>query len=766
MFRALTMPEGCRMKRRERGCGRGRFSPPPDGTAAGRARGSIFSVIETNDDQEFEGVLEKVLFHDEDSGWGVVRILAEPEGNLVTATGTVFGVEEGDRVRVRGQWADKEPYGRELRMSSCLPVRPRTLKGIEEYLSSGFIRGVGSAMAKRLVEAFGSDLVEIIERSPGRLTEIPGIGPKRAHAIHSAWKELHEMSDAMIFLQSHGVSAAYAYRIYRFYGSDTPRIVAENPYRLTFDIFGIGFRTADRIARGFGVPRESPGRARAGVVYALGKISEEGHACCPAETLVRKASAILEVPAPVVREAIEGLRLEGEVAQEEFSGREFVYLRPLLEAETGIDKRLKSILGEPSRVRVPDVQQEVRWFEGTYRMELAPEQREALTGALTEKAMVITGGPGTGKTTLIRGIIEILERRGLSVALCAPTGRAAKRMSEATFREAMTIHRLFELDPSDQGGLGDGERKLGADMLIIDETSMVDTLLFSRVLRGIGAGTALVLVGDADQLPPVGPGSVLLDVIRSGAVKTVRLSTIFRQAAESLIVINAHRINQGIMPRTDKGAGREDFFFIHRDNPRDVLEVAKELVANRIPNRFGFDPVREIQVLAPMHKGLLGVENLNAELQALLNPGGLAFHHGSRKLCEGDKVMQLRNNYEHRVFNGDMGTVLFADPEKKIMEVDFENRIVRYEGADLDELAVAYACSIHKSQGNEYPAVVLVLHTQHGIMLQRNLLYTAVTRGKSLVTIVGNRKALEIATANATKARRWTLLAERLGGLL
>jgi exodeoxyribonuclease V alpha subunit len=508
------------------------------------------------------------------------------------------------------------------------------------------------------------------------------------------------------------------------------------------------------------------------VVYALGEISEKGHACCPVQDLVKKAVDILEVPEPLVRDAIEALGLEGEIRTEVFSGTSYVYLWALHDAEVSIEKNLRELMDTPSRVHVPDIPTVVAWFEKTYGMELAPEQREALTWALTEKVLVITGGPGTGKTTLIRGIIEILEKRGLSVALCAPTGRAAKRMSEATLREAKTIHRLFELNPGDQGGYGDEERELKADMLIIDETSMVDTLLFARVLRGVGKNTTLILVGDADQLPPVGPGSVLLDVIRSGEVKTARLTTIFRQAEESLIIVNAHRINRGIMPQVKENtggkeaAGREDFFIIHRENPQDVLDVAKELVANRIPRRFGLDPVRDIQVLSPMHKGLLGVENLNAELQMLLNPEGRGLTLGSRKICEGDKVMQLRNNYDHGVFNGDMGTVLFADPEHKIMDVDFENRIVRYEGADMDELTVAYACSIHKSQGNEYPAVVLVLHTQHGIMLQRNLLYTAVTRGKSLVIVVGNKRAVEIATRNVTKARRHTLLSERLKGLL
>jgi exodeoxyribonuclease V alpha subunit len=718
------------------------------------------------EEQELEGILDKILFSNDATGWGVVRIIADPGKIPVTATGTIFSIGEGERILARGKWVTKDPYGRELQMSSCIPIKPRTVKGIEEYLSSGFIKGVGSETAGRLVQTFGVGLIDIIEHHPRRLTEVPGIGPKRARTIHEAWKELHEMSDIMIFLQSHGISAAYAYRIFKFYGRETPRVVAENPYRLTFDIFGIGFKTADRIAQGFGVPRESPGRARAGVVYSLGEISEKGHACCPVQSLVKKAVSILEVPEPVVREALEGLRLEGEVRVEEFSGRPFVYLRTLHDAEKAIEEHLKGLMGTPSRVQIPDIPRVIGWFEDTYGMDLAGEQREALTGAFTEKVLVITGGPGTGKTTLIRGIIEILEKRGLSVLLCAPTGRAAKRMSEATLREAKTIHRLFELDPGDQIGLEDGERELKGDMLIIDETSMVDTLLFSRVLKAVGKSTTLILVGDADQLPPVGPGNVLLDIIRSGKVKTVRLTTIFRQASESLIVVNAHRINQGFMPHVKEASGKEDFFFIHRENPQDVLDVAKELVGNRIPKRFGFDPVRDIQVLSPMHRGLLGVENLNAELQALLNPEGRALVHGTKKICEGDKVMQLRNNYDQHVFNGDMGTVLFVDPGKKIMDVDFENRIVRYEGADMDELAIAYACSIHKSQGNEYPAVVLLLHTQHGIMLQRNLLYTAVTRGKSLVTVVGNRKAMEIATANVIKSHRYTLLAERLRGLI
>lgn len=715
---------------------------------------------------EIEGIFEKILYRDDSNGWSVARITVLPSHDLITATGTFFGIHPGERVLVRGKWINREPYGQQFQMDSFVPLKPGTLNGIREYLASGFIQGVGNETARKLIDTFGNGIIDIIENHPERLAEVRGIGRKGARKIHDAWRAHHEMSDSMIFLQAEGISASYAYRIYLFYGSDAARIIRENPYRLCYDILGIGFKIADRIALKLGIAQDSPRRVRAGVIYVLGQVSENGNICYPWAGLISRAMQILEIPEPKVRDALEELAFEGELIVTDHAGKSFVYLSALHDAEARIAKGLKALLSAPSHLNVTDIPRAVRWFEDTYGIQFAQEQKDALASALSEKILVITGGPGTGKTTLISGITEICERRGLKVHLCAPTGRAAKRMSEATQREAKTIHRLFEFNPADLGRYGQEVRKISSDVLIIDEVSMVDALLFARVLQGIDIGTTLILVGDSDQLPSVGPGNVLMDIIRSDFVKTIRLKAIFRQALKSLIVINAHRINQGLKPFEKGEDTKEDYFFIRRDNPQEIIELIKELVAKRIPKRFGFDPFREIQVLSPMHKGILGVENLNTELQALLNPSGRELIHGTRRFCEGDKVMQLRNNYENGIFNGDMGTVMFVDAGKKIMDIDFEGRIIRYEKATMDELAVSYACSIHKSQGNEYPAVVLVLHTQHGIMLQRNLLYTAMTRGKSLVALVGNERAIEVAVANVIRARRYTLLTERLQGLI
>ena len=630
---------------------------------------------------EIEGVLEKILYRDESSGWSVARITALPLHNLITATGTFFGIHPGERVLIRGKWINREPYGQQFQIDSFVPLKPGTLSGIREYLASGFIQGVGKETARKLIDTFGIGIIDIIENHPKRLTEVKGIGKSRARKIHDAWRDHHEMSDIMIFLQAEGIPAAYAYRVYLFYGRDAARIIQENPYRLCFDIFGIGFKTADKMALKLGVPRESPQRAKAGVVFVLGQTSENGNVCYPSASLISRAMQILEIPESKVRDAVEELAFEGELIVIDHAGKNFVYLSGLYDAEERIAKDLKALLSAPSHLNISDIPHAVQWFEATYRMQFAQEQKDALASALSEKVLVITGGPGTGKTTLIRGITEICERRGLKVHLCAPTGRAAKRMSEATQREAKTIHRLFEFNPADQAGYGQDVRKLVSDVLIIDEASMVDALLFARVLKGIDIGTTLILVGDSDQLPSVGPGNVLMDIIRSGFVKTIRLKAIFRQALKSLIVINAHRINQGLKPFEKSEDTKEDYFFIRRDNPHDILEVTKELVAKRIPKRFGFDPFREIQVLSPMHKGILGVENLNTELQALLNPSGNVLMHGSRRFCEGDKVMQLRNNYDNGIFNGDMGTVMFVDPEKKIMDVDFGGGL--YDTRDL-----------------------------------------------------------------------------------
>ncbi len=722
-------------------------------------------MAEKNQEHVYEGILEKIVYQDDSSGWGVARIAVTQHHEAITVTGMVYGLHEGERIRIQGRWENKGSYGDQFRMDACTPLKPDTLSGLREYLCSGFIKGVGRETATRLIDAFGMEVITIIENTPEVLMKIPGIGKRKARIIQAAWRKHHEMSDSMILLQSLEVSAAYAYKIFKFYGGNAYRVLQENPYRLCYEIPGVGFKTADRIALKFGISRQSPFRIRAGILYTLGEICERGHVCYP-DTLLRKsASFILGLPVPVISDTLEKMILDNELSVDEMAPDRLVFLNALHEAERETALYLKSLAGTAINKRVPALSKAVEWFERSNGISLAKEQRQALEGALSEKILVITGGPGTGKTTLIKGIIDICERRGIDVELCAPTGRAAKRMSEAANREAKTIHRLFEISSTDQPAYAEG-RTLKTDKLIIDEVSMVDTMLFLRVLKGISTHTCLILVGDSDQLPSVGPGNVLGDIIRSGCVKTIRLTEIFRQSRESLIISNAHRINQGLMPLDAGDAGESDFFFIQREEPGEALEVIKELVSHRIPRRFGFYPLRDIQVLSPMHKGILGVENLNKELQSLLNPDGREIFVGSRRFREGDKVMQLKNDYERAVFNGDLGVVVFVDQEKKAMEVEFEGAIARYEVPDMENLSVAYACSIHKSQGNEFPAVVLALHSQHGIMLQRNLLYTAVTRGKSLVILVGNTKAVGLATSNVRRSQRHTLLAQRLKGMV
>ena len=713
-------------------------------------------------DQELEGTLEKIVYRDDRSGWSVLRMVVPEADHIITAIGTFVGVQPGERLRIRGKWIDNPEYGRQFAMDSYVSLSPKTLAGIELYLASGLIDGIGDEMSRRLVGAFGLDVLHIIENSPDRLREVPGIGKVRARKIATAWSRHREVRDIMIFLQSHGISAGYALKILKVYGKKALAILQENPYRLCFDIFGIGFKIADRIACQLGVDPQSPQRAQAGIYYVLSNLSEKGHVCYPYRALVTETENILSIPRTIIQDALEMLSIEGHLVIEEPGPNRLVYLRSLHDAETGVASSLQCLLEQDARDFSIDTAKAVSWFESGYHIMLAPEQKDAITSAIANKVLVITGGPGTGKTTLIKGIIKIFKTKGAKVHLCAPTGRAAKRMSEATGYEAKTIHRLFEFTPATLSEEHAREHELKTDVLIIDETSMMDIVLFHHVLSRLPLHARLILVGDADQLPSVGPGNVLLDIIRSGKVKSIRLEKIFRQAKKSLIVVNAHRVNNGLMPYQKGTQADQDYFFIARDSAQDALEVVKELVSQRIPDRFGFDPFTEIQVLSPMHRGILGVSNLNYELQLLLNSSRKGLVRGSVNLCEGDRVMQIRNNYDLGVFNGDMGRIVRVDSVSKVLDVAFDDNLIRYEREDLDELILAYACSIHKSQGNEYPAVVIVLHTQHYIMLQRNLLYTAITRGKSLVAVVGNTKAVAIATASLTKGQRYTMLTERL----
>ncbi|HEY8019562.1 MAG TPA: ATP-dependent RecD-like DNA helicase [Thermoanaerobaculia bacterium] len=716
------------------------------------------------------GVLERVVFVNEENAWSVVRLAVPGEREPVTAVGNLLGVQPGENLRLEGQWIVDPKYGRQFKIASYSIVAPSTREGIQRYLSSGMVRGVGKEMAKRLVARFGLETLAVIEREPERLKEVSGIGPKRRAEIQRAFLEQREAREVMVFLQSHGVATGHAIKICKRYGEDALRQVREDPYRLAIDIHGIGFKSADRIAGALGFAKTAPQRVEAGVLHVLGEAADRGHVFLPGPRLTEEAARLLEIPAAPVAAAVEALaRAEqivveplpapsGSPAEGTDRAREAIYLKPLHAAETGLAARLRALLAQAALPLQIDAERAVAWFERKEGVTLAPAQREAVRQGLTSKLLVVTGGPGTGKTTLVRGIVRILEKKGRTIALAAPTGRAAKRLSEATGMPAATIHRLLEFDPRSRRFLRDRERPLACDLLIVDEASMLDTVLAYHLLKAIPNGGRLILVGDVDQLPSVGPGRVLADLIRSRAVGVAELDFIFRQGERSQIVANAHRIRRGELPVVPRDEA-SDFFIADRGRPEEVLETLIDLVTRRIPARFGLDPFEEIQVLSPMSRGLLGTANLNQVLRDVLNPRGTTVAHGLRL---GDKVMQVRNDYELEVWNGDLGRVTGVDSEGERLEVAVDGRRILYDFVNLDELVLAYACTIHKSQGSEYPCVVVPVHTQHHVMLQRNLLYTAITRARRLAVLVGERRAVAVAVGNGRTGTRFTGLAERL----
>ncbi len=746
-----------------------------------------------------EGIIERITFHSEEDGYTVARLQEDGRAGPITVVGSLASVHAGARVRLTGTWASHPKYGRQFKAEQCQEVLPATIQGLEKYLGSGLIKGIGPVTAKAIVRHFGLRTLAIIDETPDRLIEVPGIGPQRVRAIKAAWEAQRHIKEIMVFLQSHGVSTSLAAKIYKQYGDEAVAVVRADPYRLARDIYGIGFLTADRIAQQVGIAPDAPQRIAAGVAYVLSQQSDEGHVYTPREDLVREAASLLGVDAALVEQAIDRLHAEEQVRQEtvtyevrEDAGRTLreekaVYLRPFYYGEVGAANRLLTLLHvERSRLAAfqaerMDWDRAFAWLAGRGTLELSPEQRDAVRTALTHKVTVLTGGPGTGKTTTVRAVLELVEARKLKAVLAAPTGRAAKRLSEAAGRPAQTIHRLLEFSPQEGNRFKRNEdHPLDADLVIVDEASMLDLLLTNHLLKAIHPESHLLLVGDVDQLPSVGAGNVLGDVIASGQAATVRLTTIFRQDPRSLIVSNAHRINQGQMPEFRKDA--LDFFLFAEDDPERAADLVVDIVQNRIPRKFGLDPVDDVQVLSPMYRGAVGVANLNARLQEALNPasppaGKAEWRAGPRPLSEeqgartggrvfrvGDKVMQIRNNYDRDVFNGDIGRLTAIDLEDQTLTVTIDGRPVEYDVTDLDELVLAYACSIHKAQGSEYPAVVVPVLTQHYVMLARNLLYTAVTRAKRLVVLVGTKKAIAIAVRNDRPAQRHTALDARLRG--
>jgi exodeoxyribonuclease V alpha subunit len=708
------------------------------------------------------GLVDRVTFHNPENGFCVLRVKARGQRDLITVLGHAAMISAGEFVQVSGTWINDRTHGVQFRASFLKATAPTTVEGIEKYLASGMIRGIGPVYAKKLVRAFGEAVFDVIEQEPPRLRDVTGIGPKRAARIIAGWAEQKVIREIMLFLHSNGVSTSRAVRIYKTYGADAVQLISENPYRLARDIRGIGFRTADQIAGKLGIEKTALIRVRAGISYALAEAMDDGHCGLPAEELVALTRELLEVPAELVETAL-SLELQGgAVIADDLDGRRCVFLAGLHRAEREIAEKLKALaVGKPPWPLI-DADKAIPWVEKRTKLALAETQIEAVRVSLASKVLVITGGPGVGKTTLVNSILKILGAKAIAIALCAPTGRAAKRLSESTGLEAKTIHRLLETDPRTGAFRRTEEAPLDCDLLVVDETSMVDVPLMRALLRALPDQAALVLVGDVDQLPSVGPGQVLADVIASEAVPVVRLTEVFRQAAESRIIVNAHRINQGLMPDL-ASVESGDFFFVDATDPDEGVRKLLAIVRERIPKRFGFDPIRDIQVLCPMNRGGLGARSLNIELQTALNsPGEIRVERFGWTFCPGDKVMQVENDYDKEVYNGDLGVVSRIDMEEGELTVDFDGRDLTYGFGELDELVLAYATTIHKSQGSEYPAVVIPLSTQHYPMLQRNLVYTGVTRGKRLVVLVGQRKALTIAVKGARARRRWSKLREWL----
>ncbi|MDI3305881.1 MAG: ATP-dependent RecD-like DNA helicase [Acetobacteraceae bacterium] len=708
------------------------------------------------------GQVERVTFHNPETGFCVLRVKLRGRRELATVVGHAPQISAGEFVSASGAWVNDRTHGLQFKASFLKATTPTTLEGIEKYLGSGMIRGIGPIYAKKLVAAFGEAVFELIEQEPDRLREVPGIGPVRARRIVAGWAEQKVIREIMLFLHSHGVGTSRAVRIYKTYGPEAVRLVSENPYRLARDIRGIGFRTADRIAERLGIERTAMIRVRAGISFALAEAMEEGHCGLPEEQLVTLAGDLLEVPEELVRAALR-LELEAnEVIADSLEGQPCVFLAGLYRAERDIAERLRRLTAGEPPWRSIEAEKAIPWVEEKTGLTLAESQKEAIRLALASKVLVVTGGPGVGKTTLVNAILRIVAAKGPRIALCAPTGRAAKRLAESTGREAATIHRLLEADPKEGGFKRSEFNPLDCDLLVVDETSMVDVPLMRALLKALPEQAALLLVGDVDQLPSVGPGQVLADVIASGMVPVVRLTEVFRQAAGSRIVTNAHLINHGRMPDLTPGEG-SDFYFVEAADPEAGLAKLLTMVRERIPRRFGLDPVRDVQVLCPMNRGALGARSLNIELQQALNPPGeTRVERFGWTFCPGDKVMQVVNDHERQVYNGDLGVITRIDAEEGELLVDFDGREVAYGFDELDELVLAYATTVHKSQGSEYPAVVIPLTTQHYPMLQRNLVYTGVTRGKRLVVLVGSRRALSIAVQGQQTRRRWSKLKEWL----
>ncbi|MEF8837765.1 MAG: ATP-dependent RecD-like DNA helicase [Candidatus Bipolaricaulota bacterium] len=717
-------------------------------------------------DEKIEVTVESVVYQNQENGFRVIRGSRGHKEDGVTAVGKTPEVYEGQDLVLEGEWTRHERYGRQFQIEKCKIDPPSTEKGVKRYLASGLIKGIGDKYAEKIVERFGEDTLDVIEERPEDLLEINGIGEKKLEKVRESWKKQRQVKDVMVSLKRHDISTAYGLKIYEKYGSQASTVVEKDPYRLTREIDGIGFKVADRIARKVGMKPEDSKRIKAGLIYTLERASNDGHIYLPKKKLFKKSRELLEIPPDLIRDKIENMTSTGSVIEESSDGKKDtsrIYLPALYFMEEEVAEKLVALEGYGDGARISDegrINELIDGYQITSGIDYNPEQREAIQAALQEKVTVVTGGPGTGKTTIVTGIIALMEDLGWEVILAAPTGRAAKRLEETTGREAKTIHRTLGFKPPDEFE-HDSENKLSADAIIVDELSMVDLRLIDHLLQATPEGTNLVLVGDADQLPSVGPGDVMGDIIEAGAVSVVQLDQIYRQSGRSDIVTNAHRINKGEFPRINEN--NTDFFFIEEKVPGRASDEIIELVSEEIPNEWDMDPIKDVQVLAPMYKGDCGVDQLNTALQNELNPEDELGFGPEDDFRVGDKVMQTKNNYEKEVFNGDIGRIVGADRSDSRVEVDFPDYgVISYEKNEISALELAYAITIHKSQGSEYDAVIIPLLNQHYVMLKRNLLYTAVTRSRELVVLVGSKKALGMAVNNDRESRRFTTLSRRL----